>query len=329
MKPIIPQATSFQGVPREVLGSNAIFTIKKSAHNLSCWKCDDAPCIKITSASTPDSMKLSGSNSPDINVCPSSALTRNTGGELKVVDSKCSGCGLCILNCPVNALVLDEHSLPVTIYLDMDRSNSEFNKKRDIRARQIARVPIQIDINLVLDAINAATALIGRDLDGKGLKIFTRNLFILNSYKSRIRIEGDTNDSFELVAEKNRISYPIEIAGAGDTLDSTRRIMSGCATLLAKKNFSIQELRPVLIVGEMPNSRSDIYRILDDMSKYLGLKLKMVPMSALVVLAYSNQKLEDYFAVDINVPAHEWFWRALEVISGCSAEDLQPLMLTK
>lgn len=329
MKPIIPQGSSFQGVPNEVLDPGMTFTIKQKIHNLSCWKCDDTPCIKITSPFTPSSMKLFGSSSPDTNVCPSSALTRNSSGEIEVIDSSCSGCGLCILSCPVNALVLDERSLPVTMYSDLDRSHTEFNKMRQNRANQIARDSIQIDSDLVLDAIVAASALIGRDSDGKGLKIFTRNLFFLNSYKSRIRIEGDNNDSFELVAEKNRVTYPIEIAGAGDTLDSTRRIMSGCATLLAKKNFSLNELRPILIVDEMPNSRSDIYRILDDMSRYLGLKLKMVPVSALVVLAYSNQNLEDYFAVDIDVPAHEWFWRALKVISGCNMKVLEPLVLTK
>ena len=112
-------------------------------------------------------------------------------------------------------------------------------------------------------------------------------------------------------------------------MDSTRRILSGCATLISKEIVTTSKLRPVLIVDELPNSRSDIYRVLEDMQKYLDLELRVIPLSILQLLSYAEINLETYFSSAMEFPASEWYWRSLLAVAKVNEIDLESLKLSK
>jgi hypothetical protein len=82
-------------------------------------------------------------------------------------------------------------------------------------------------------------------------------------------------------------------------------------------------------VDELPNSRSDIYRVLEDMQKYLGLNLRIIPLSVLQLVSYTEINLEEYFSSAVEFPANEWYWRSLLVVANVTENGLRSIKLSK
>lgn len=329
MKPLSPRKSSIEGIPTNYSESNSKFDLFGESPRTECWKCADTPCIKMEALISPDAMIIQGSNLPDLNICPTKSISQNPTGEIVINESTCTGCGLCVLKCPVNALTLNKKLIPHSEYSSLEYLGSNFSRTRTEKAELLQRSVGVLSPDLISTAIRASSRMLEVDKDGKGIQLFVRNVFTQAGFKTRIRIEGDTNDAFELVAESKQAKYPIEIAIGGDTLNSTRRILSGCARLVSKGIVKVLDLKPLLIVDELPNSRSDIYRVIEDMNKYLHLDLKIVPLSILQVMVFTGMNLEEYFVIPGEYPASEWFWRSLMDISDAKEVDLELLKLSK
>lgn len=329
MKPLTPKKFNLEGIPVSYSESNSRFEFFSESPRTDCWKCADSPCIKIESLISQETMKIKGSNLLDLNICPTKSISQNPAGEIVIDESTCTGCGLCVLNCPVNALTISNKSIPHSSYSSLRELGNKFIETRTEKAEKLHRSFERITPELIGAAIKACSRLLEVDNDGKGIQLFVRNVFTQAGFKTRIRIEGDTNDAFELVAESKQAQYPIEIAIGGDTLDSTRRILSGCARLVSKGIVEVPDLKPILIVDQLPNSRSEIYRVIEDMNKYLHLDLKIIPLSILQIIVFSGISLEDYFVKPDESAASEWFWRSLMEIGDAKEGNLEILKLSK
>lgn len=329
MKPLTPRKLNMEGIPVSYPESNSRFEFFSESPRSACWKCADSPCIKMDSLISQDTMIIKGSNLPDLNICPTKSISQNSSGEIVIDASTCTGCGLCVLNCPVNALTISNQSIPQSRYSSLRELGHKFIETRTEKAEKLHRGLESITPELIGTAIKACSRLLEVDNDGKGIQLFVRNIFTHAGFKTRIRIEGDTNDAFELVAESKQAQYPIEIAIGGDTLDSTRRILSGCARLVSKGIVQVADLKPILIVDELPNSRSEIYRVIEDMNKYLHLDLKIISLSILQIIVFSGISLEDYFVKPNVSAASEWFWRSFMEISDATEGNLEILKLSK
>jgi Fe-S-cluster-containing hydrogenase component 2 len=329
MKPLLPRDNNREGMPTQQSIQKSTFEIFSNNSSAICWSCNDTPCMKISELTSPFEMTLKGSSLLEYNICPSSSITQNQNGEIEIDESTCSGCALCVLSCPVNAIKFNDIGFPMTTYGPLKSLGENFKSTRATVAKDIKRSSFRITSSLVTQSQNAVTKILGSDPGTKSVHILIRNLFKLNNFKARITIEGDTNDSFEIVAEKSEVIYPIEIAIGGDTLDSTRRIVSGCSKILSKSLVDITGLKPILVVDELPNSRSDIYNMIDDLKKYLRLDLKIVPLSVLQLIALTNLDLEHYFNVNKDFSPLQWYWKALQEISDTSDSELSDLLLIK
>ena len=329
MKPLSPKGSSNQGVPIHISPTITNFVLFSDSPMAICWKCDDSPCIRTTELVSPNDMLIKGSNVLNYNVCPTNSLSQNKAGEIKINHLSCSGCGLCISACPVNALNLNSELMPITDNSSLERVGLEFAQRRREVSQRIVAKEFPIDSITIFSSLKSIEKLLILDSDRKAVQLFVRNIFSKSGFKCRIRIEGDTNDAFELVAETSESAYPLEIAIGGDTLDSTRRILSGCARLISQGIIQINSLRPILIVDELPNSRSDVYRVIEDMNKYLGLDVKIIPLSILQLLSYTELSLEEYFKFSGDFPVSEWFWRSIVSVSDADESDLEILKLSK
>jgi Fe-S-cluster-containing hydrogenase component 2 len=329
VKPIIPARTTSQGIPTKLLNVESKFEVSVGNTQSPCWKCDDSPCIKLTMSASPLKMITKGSHSPDDSICPTKSITRNLNSEFEVDERTCVGCGLCVLACPVNSLALNTSSFPETKFSKLKDVGAEFHKERDVYALLMTRTPNTITSLGVMSAMEVVNKLLNQDKDGKSIRIYVRNIFSNNGFATRIKIDGDTNDSFEVVAEADPVVFPIEIAVGGDTLDSTRRIISGCARIIAKQTVSIERLKPILVVDQMPNSRSEIYRIIEDISNYLKLDIRIIPLNVLQLISLHQIDLQKYLMSDNECSPDEWFWLALKSVGNSSDSDLELLKLTK
>lgn len=329
MKPLLPKGSSNQGIPLGHSSDKRSFELFSDSHKGICWKCDDAPCIKKAELSSPSEMRIKGSNIPNYSVCPTNSIKQNEAGEIEIDFSTCTGCGLCVSSCPVKALNLNSEILPTTCNFIVEQVGMDFAGMRLNVSQGIEVKDFAINAKVISSSLASIEKLLKYDTDGKAVKFFVRNIFLKSEFKCRIRIEGDTNDPFEIVAENFDSAYPIEIAIGGDSLDSTRRVLSGCARLIANRIVPINHLRPILIVDELPNSRSDVYRVIEDMNKYLGLQLKIIPLVILQLLSYAELSLEEYFECSENIPANEWFWRSFLLLSHADESVLESLKLLK
>ena len=329
MKPLLPKGSSNQGIPSYKTVEKSHFVLFSDSPVATCWKCDDSPCIKKSKLTSPNEMLVKGSSVPNYGVCPTNSISQNKAGEIEIDSANCTGCGLCVSSCPVNALTLGTEMLPITNNSNLEQVGLNFAKMRLVTAEGIGVKNLVIDSKLTSSSLKSVEKLLKYDADGKAVKLFVRNIFMKSEFKCRIRIEGDTNDPFELVGETSETAYPIEIAVGGDTLDSTRRILSGCARLISRGIIPINHLRPILIVDELPNSRSDIYRVIEDMDKYLGLQVRMIPLAMLQLLSYTELSLEQYFNTSGDFPASEWFWRSFISVSDVEESVIEILKLSK
>lgn len=329
MKPIIPAQTTNQGVPKQLLRLKNKFDLLASNTCSPCWKCDDTPCITLTELASPLEMVTKGSHSPDDSICPVNSIMRNATGEIEVDKKTCVSCGLCVLSCPVNSLALNANSFPETKYSELTNVGELFHEERNLYAYLKIRTPNKITSSEVVKAFEVVNRLLQQDKDGKNIRIYVRNVFSSHGFATRIKIDGDTNDFFEVMAEADPMVFPIEITLGGDTLDSTRRIISGCARIISKKIVKKENLKPVLVVDQMPNSRSEIYRIIEDVNRYIKLDIRIVPLSVLQLLTILQINLHQYLMSNENFSADEWFWRALKSISNAKDSDLELLRLAK
>jgi Fe-S-cluster-containing hydrogenase component 2 len=328
MKALRPKESNHEGIPDTRIDQRN-YVLFAHAPTFPCLKCADSPCINLPKLTSPAEMLLKGSNLPDQSVCPTKSISQTNLGEIEVNAATCIGCGLCVSSCPVNSLVLNSKLQPISEEADLQDVGSDFQDIRNKISALVKPLNLAISPSLIGFSGMSVQKLLNSDLTDRSIQIYIRNIFLKSGYKCRIRIEGDNNDSFELVAETQEYVYPIEIAIGGDTLDSTRRILSGCATLISKGIVTTSKLRPVLIVDELPNSRSDIYRVLEDMQKYLGLDLRIIPLFILQLLSYTKIDLEKYFTSAVEFPANEWYWRSLLVVANVTENDLRSIKLSK
>ena len=108
-----------------------------------------------------------------------------------------------------------------------------------------------------------------------------------------LRQQGANSLLSELVLEENGRVFLGEISTTDDTLDPIRRLLSAAAYAISKLSASRQALTLILIIKSLPNKRVDLYRLLNDITKYLKLEILILPFDALV-LANLKRKINVY-----------------------------------
>ena len=81
-----------------------------------------------------------------------------------------------------------------------------------------------------------------------------------------------------------------EIEYGGDGLDATRRAIAGVAIARSRHKVPDETSRAVVIILRLPNARTDVYRLIDDLGQVLSLDVVLVPMASLVSAAISGRQ---------------------------------------
>ncbi len=281
------------------------------AHGLSangeraggCIQCADAPCTRFTAAEIAVDVGVDLSCATDTAVCPVDAITIGPTAAPVINADSCIACGLCIARCPVGALSLSDADRPEVRILDESSrvpfagTLASFQAARSYVADAIARVHAEQDH--LLAAAEGATAHLSDTSPRSGARPdarraigrLVRNTFLALGLPARLSISGNNSDPCEFVALlPGGLHLVGEIESGRDGLDATRRAIAARAVLEARWGLTPNSLRPVVVIARVPNLRTDVYRLLDDVHAVLGLDVALVPVASLVAAIYAMDR---------------------------------------
>ncbi len=266
-----------------------------------CLQCPDAPCVRFDAQEISADVGAEVSCATDNDVCPVGALTIQSGAPPEISTDICIGCGLCVRRCPVGALTITAAGHPIVQEVAPPErqvfrgSSGEFRAARDELAQSITRLAVDPE-QLVGLAGRAVTSLVepdrgnARRLDPRWAAArLVRNALLTLNIRSCLSVRGNNSDPCEFTACLPEHGLVLgEIEAGGDGLDATRKVTTGVAVARARWSLGATEVIPVVVIARMPNSRTDVYRLIDDLATVLGLNIALVPLASLIAAVIAD-----------------------------------------
>lgn len=328
MKRVARSATSKSTrVPVEILSRlGGIEQTSDSGLSASpCWRCPDSPCTQLSDeeVALPTISDL-GSSVPTTEVCPVGAISPGHSGEPVIDQLACFDCGLCQSRCPVGAIEAPRgSSLPSLLRTEHFKSiDNDFFELRAAYSASFSQPAVAGKaLNDRLEAALQRLSVLKPAEKYAALRLFARNVFIRLSARASLRVQGANSFLTELVAESEGFTFLVEIETNDDTLDAFRRLLSASARAITSEKKAVSEVIPIMVVPQLPNKRVDLYRLIADAKRYLGLEVRVLPYSALIAAIYTEQPnpveafgkfVPDPTTGSLKKIAREQFWVGVE-----------------
>jgi hypothetical protein len=228
---------------------------------------------------------------PDVAVCPTGAIKRDSNGEARVDAAACFGCGMCVVRCPVGAVSLDPQTGKARvaerdpgIYEIVPPGDGTFQAERGlIAATVIGESPRFADA----ERVTLQLRLLERVLAGvdaqRAIGLLARNTFLLGGIAARMKNAGDNNAWSELAVDDGNFLMVTELEPGGDVLDALRRGVSGCAVVVSRYGVDLRSVGVCVVLARLPNERVDYYRAARDFRESLGVPVLTLPAAVLLL----------------------------------------------
>lgn len=303
-------ASKVKSVHRSTLFSPAKLTLSDgSVSESGCLKCPDTPCMKWDFHEISKSTRVASVVSLEDRVCPTNALQPGADG-VPTVDETCFGCGLCISRCPVHAIYLEKDTWRASIGVlmksfEFSESDENFLTYRNEISELFEHNLLTLDPEDLVPIINRVTDLKKSTNNEKALQLLVRNSFLLKGAASRLGNPGDNNNWAELVVDDGKALFAVEIEVGTDGLDAARRVVSDVALVCGRYEVSIDLVTPLVVMLQLPNVRTDFYRVAANLRERLGLRVLTAPIAIFIwaVLKPNVDLIEiirDYCYLDVD-----------------------------
>jgi len=295
--------------------------IKFSDDNISigsCIRCFNTPCMNYSE----QEIKFVEHNESQIfnnftsdnntNVCPTMAITFTSEQEAPTIEKeKCILCGICINRCPVRAIFLDADGASIN-----DKPNSYFIES-DILATEESTLQITSLFKQIPESGTYITENNIKEFDRRVSKVpkthqfpnhLARNLLIALQIQSSMRRLGDNNIRMDILFNPyDSIVGTAEVEFGQDILDAPSNILDNIAVLISHYEIPKENIQPLIICQRLPNSRSEYWHIIKDISHVLGIKIYTITLGMLVVLVWNRAqvdfRIKDLLYVDVDNPS--------------------------
>lgn len=268
-------------------------TVERSA----CLRCPDAPCLRFRTTELQPPAMTSFPGDGDMSVCPTGALIWSLdAGSGPIVDSDaCIGCGICVQRCPVGAIqltasgtakVFDEDTRTLKTACDGDALKTR--EPFDV-AERIRRVAVASDKSI--DRLSARIVDVGDRSGPKFPNLLVRNLLTAAGWTTAMRRAGDTNVRLDLLAERKSTLCVTEVEFSDAVIDAPRSVLDGIAVLRSRYQVAADLSVGLVVVGALPNQRSEYWHVISDVKGVLGVKVHTVSAGALVLLVWEGVAL--------------------------------------
>jgi len=282
----------------------------------SCIQCFDPPCIEYSA----DELKLEVvKNFPadeNSRVCPTSAISWEQSNGSPTIDNElCIMCGLCVSRCPVGAIYLDDkgahiNNEPNEHFVIQEEVANSINTKTTAELFQSASaegIYLQENDDL-LKKFRDKFEIVAKKQNSQFPNHLARNLLIASGVGAAMRRRGDVYLRMDLLLGPPGVQQGTgQVELGAEVLDALRNILDNIAVLVGRYQLNKENIVPLIVCLDVPNSRSEYWQLIKDVRDVLNVKINSVTIGALIVMIWNRAKIEisvgEELYIDIGAPS--------------------------
>ena len=265
----------------------------------SCLKCPNTPCYNFSKSELKLKALPDCAYNPNNITCPTNAISIDKDTAFPVIDSnKCIGCGICAFRCPTKAIYIDNGLAIVNKKVsEKDTahyttiSTDEFNSSLNIINSLKSEGSLVSESDLIMNNIYKDILSLNR-LDSNLPNTFVRNILLSLGTTYNSSKTGDNNFRMDGLLGNSSHLGVCEIEFGNDLLNSPRNILDDIAVICSRYSKDCNTLYPLIVSLELPNTRSEYWRVIQDINKVLNIKINSLSLGALLLLLWNLQKID-------------------------------------
>lgn len=287
----------FTSISSIVFDSNQSYIVTNNGNKIfsKCVGCTNHKCCVFEESE----LKLDKFGIPvDIrtNVCPTDAISINKNGSISIDNTKCIECGLCILRCPLGAIHFKNRSANVDVYETVVENPAKVDElKKEQMMKNILSTQktgsVLIASKEYIDHFYEKFSRLSSQY--QIADILVRNLFIQLGCSYGIRRRGDVINRIDGILLKNEEVVLNEVELSEDVLESPRAVLDDIAIYKYKFAKKDEKMSGLITLSQLPNSRAEMWRVIEDIKKILDVDIDVVTIGTLLCLVWNGTNLKD------------------------------------
>lgn len=264
-----------------------------------CLKCPNTPCHTYSESELISKSLPEFSYDRNTLVCPTNAISIHESEYYPVIDkNKCINCGICAHRCPIGAIYMSENSACINYTLtddildsycevDEDSFYSNLSILKFTNKNGILFIDNDTNLNKVYDSISKLNK------SNPNLpNLLTRNILLSLGTSFNLRRPGDVNLRMDAILGNNSLLGTCEIEFGNDILNSPRNILDNIAVICARYSKNYDSIYPLIVSLELPNTRSEYWRVIQDIKNVFGISINSISIGALLILLWNLKYID-------------------------------------
>ncbi|WP_216203288.1 4Fe-4S binding protein [Polynucleobacter sp. Latsch14-2] len=285
----------------------------------TCLRCADTPCALFSEEEVAPNGLEGFPADKSLNVCAINAINIDSVSGAPSINSElCFLCGVCASRCPTGAITLSAAGgAAVNDSLAEGYIESVIkNEKRENDTRELF-VGIQKEGLALIESDQLVQHIFKRMLDSWRVagdrfpNFLARNLLIGAGLNASVSRKGNNHMRMDIILSGKDIKGIAEVEfGQEAVLDAPRDILDALAILIARYDWSAQDIKALIISDVLPNKRSEYWHIIQDIKNVLNIKVGTVTIFTLMLANWMHIPVELNDADDFYIDRETGSYRA-------------------
>lgn len=283
-----------------------------------CINCHNPPCAKFRIEEiTPVNLEAFPADK-NYDVCACGAISTSVDGMAVSIDNNlCVLCGVCSSRCPMGAIYLIPNygavvnRTPNEAFIDSSSIDIEYQK---LVFDSFEKLPfsgssmVETDdiVIFCFDRMEKIWTVVGDRFPN----FFSRNLLIGSGIGSSIGRKGNNHMRMDIILsfmDNGNGIAEVEF-GQESILNAPRDILDSLAVMTSRYNWVKNDTKAIIVSDVLPNKRSEYWRIIQDISNIVDVKISTITIFTLMILNWFRIKISeheiDLLYADVNTKSY-------------------------